>query len=704
MAAENRYFAQLNRAGDRLLIGVLAGLMVLSLCLVPLHGTLAPSLLIGLPALGVCAWLTAAHGGSLVTRCAIGAALMIFSGLLIHQTHGMIEMHFSVFVLLAFLLYYRDWVPLVVAAGVIAAHHLGFDLMQRMGQPVWVFAENTGFYIVLIHAAYVVFETALLVWIAITLRREVTALGGNPNELAEVAQRLAGGKLDVQIGTEGASEASLAVAMERMRAELERNIEAERATGAELKQQAETQRELVERQRATADELSANVARERAAAEENSRIRAALDGVGAGAMVVDLEGRIVYVNEFAQAMFRTRAGDIRAASSSFDADRLIGGRIDQFHGVAWFAPQQLEKLEGNRTADLTFGNAQLRVIASPVRGEAGKRLGSVLQWQDRTQEVRAEQEVQSAVTRAVSGDLTVRLSEQGMDGFFRALAVGMNALLGGLSSTMQQVRGAAGEVNRGADEISQGNLNLSQRTEEQASSLQRTAASMVQMTTTVKQNADNANQANQLAAAARNQAEQGGAVVANAVKAMSEINSSSTRIADIIGVIDEIAFQTNLLALNAAVEAARAGELGRGFAVVASEVRSLAGRSATAAKEIKTLIQDNVHKVDEGSTLVSRSGTTLEQIVASVKKVSDIVAEIAAASGEQSADINQVNKAVMQLEELTQQNAALVEESSAASQSMAEQARSLNESMARFTLDAGFKGSGARVAPLRRAS
>jgi len=210
---------------------------------------------------------------------------------------------------------------------------------------------------------------------------------------------------------------------------------------------------------------------------------------------------------------------------------------------------------------------------------------------------------------------------------------------------------------------------------------------MEEMTSTVKQNADNAAQANQLAAAARQQAEKGGAVVSRAVTAMSGIKDGSKRIADIIGVIDEIAFQTNLLALNAAVEAARAGEQGRGFAVVASEVRNLAGRSATAAKEIKALIQDSVHRVDEGSTLVVQSGATLEEIVAAVKKVADIVGEIAAASHEQSAGIDQVNKAVMQLDELTQQNAALVEEASAASQSMAEQARALNDSMSRYAVD-----------------
>jgi len=207
---------------------------------------------------------------------------------------------------------------------------------------------------------------------------------------------------------------------------------------------------------------------------------------------------------------------------------------------------------------------------------------------------------------------------------------------------------------------------------------------MEEMTSTVKQNADNASKASQLATAARDQADKGGAVVNRAIRAMTEINDSSRKIVDIIGVIDEIAFQTNLLALNAAVEAARAGEQGRGFAVVATEVRNLAGRSATAAKEIKGLIQDSVKKVEEGSTLVTQSGQTLEQIVTAVKKVSDIIGEIAGASQEQSAGIEQVNKAVMQLDEMTQQNAALVEQASAASQSMASQAKALSEMMERY--------------------
>jgi len=249
------------------------------------------------------------------------------------------------------------------------------------------------------------------------------------------------------------------------------------------------------------------------------------------------------------------------------------------------------------------------------------------------------------------------------------------------------IKQTAGSVNKAASEISQGNLSLSQRTEEQAASLEQTAASMEEMTSTVEQNANNASQATQLASTARERAQQGGKIVSNTINAMNEINASSKKVANIISVINEIAFQTNLLALNAAVEAARAGEQGRGFAVVASEVRNLAQRSAAAAKEIKELIQDSVTKAEEGAKLVNQSGQALEEIMVAVKKVSDIIVEIAAASQEQSSGIRQVNKAISQMDEMTQQNAALVEEAASASESMSKQADYLNQQVAFFHID-----------------
>jgi methyl-accepting chemotaxis protein-1 (serine sensor receptor) len=256
-----------------------------------------------------------------------------------------------------------------------------------------------------------------------------------------------------------------------------------------------------------------------------------------------------------------------------------------------------------------------------------------------------------------------------------------------LSAIVGEVRHGSGAVSTAAQQIARGNDDLSQRTQEQASSLEETASSMEEMTSTVKQNAENASHANQLARGAREQAERGGEVASQAVVAMKEINASSRKISDIVSLIDEIAFQTNLLSLNAAVEAARAGEQGRGFAVVAAEVRSLAQRSAGAAKEIKALINDSAEKVRTGSELVDQSGKALADIVDSVKKVTDIVAEIAAASQEQSAGIDQVNNAVSQMDEMTQQNAALVEEAAAAARAMQEQAGELARQVAFFRLD-----------------
>jgi len=466
------------------------------------------------------------------------------------------------------------------------------------------------------------------------------------------------------------------------------------------------------------------------AAADNLRIKTALDNVSGNVMMADADNRIIYMNSAVAKMFQTAAADLRRDLPNFDASKLIGSSIDVFHKNPAHQQRALADLRSTLTSQLTVGGRTFRIIANPVLDAEGKRAGTVVEWIERTQEVAVEEEVGAIVAAAQSGDLTKRIRKDDKHGFFEKLADGINGLLDNMSGVVdevnvvvehgkqgdltsridssnkagafeklssginallenmmgvvKQIKAAAGEVQTGAEEISKGNTNLSQRTEEQASSLEETASSMEEMTSTVKQTADNAGQANQLAIAARQQAEKGGSVVGSAVQAMGGINAASKKIADIIGVIDEIAFQTNLLALNAAVEAARAGEQGRGFAVVATEVRNLAGRSATAAKEIKALIQDSVAKVDEGSKLVDESGKMLEEIVNAVKKVTDIVAEIAAASREQSSGIEQVNKAVMQMDETTQQNAALVEQAAAASQAIVEQAQALNGMIAGY--------------------
>ncbi len=295
-------------------------------------------------------------------------------------------------------------------------------------------------------------------------------------------------------------------------------------------------------------------------------------------------------------------------------------------------------------------------------------------------------EMQRVIEALAEGDLTLKL-DGAFEGSFAVLQSQMNKTIDTLRDMVYRMDQAAGAISGAANDISEGNSNLSKRTQDQSSALEETASSLEEMTATVKQNAANATQANQLASGARDLAEKGGQVVGSAVTAMGAITDSSKKVADIIGVIEQIAFQTNMLALNAAVEAARAGDQGRGFAVVAAEVRNLAQRSASAAKEIKSLIQDSQEKVEQGAKLVNRSGGTLQEIVASVKRVSDIVGEISAASGEQASGIDQINSAVTQMDKSTQQNAAMVEEAAAAAESMSEQARTLTELVGFFRLE-----------------
>ena len=299
----------------------------------------------------------------------------------------------------------------------------------------------------------------------------------------------------------------------------------------------------------------------------------------------------------------------------------------------------------------------------------------------------------SVSEKIAAGDLTVRIDVESEDETGQLLA-SLKEMNEGLSRIVGEVRTGADSIATATEQIAAGNTDLSQRTEEQASALEETASSMEELTSTVKQNADNAQQANQLSISASGVAVKGGEVITRVVRTMESITDSSRKIADIIGVIDGIAFQTNILALNAAVEAARAGEQGRGFAVVAAEVRSLAQRSAAAAKEIKTLIEDSVSKVQDGSKLVEEAGHTTQEIVTSIKRVTDIMAEISAASLEQSSGIEQVNTAITQMDDVTQQNAALVEEAAAAAQSLEEQAQQMVQVVSSFTLEANVQKQG----------
>ncbi|NDP59418.1 MAG: HAMP domain-containing protein, partial [Oxalobacteraceae bacterium] len=319
---------------------------------------------------------------------------------------------------------------------------------------------------------------------------------------------------------------------------------------------------------------------------------------------------------------------------------------------------------------------------------------SVMGWLLAKKIIRAINECVRIAKTVAMGDLTTRIEVTAKDET-GILMQSMKEMNDSLASIVGQVRTGTDTIATASAQIASGNMDLSARTEQQASALEQTASSLEELTSTVKQNADSAHQANELATSASDVAQKGGQVVSQVVETMGSINESARKIVDIISVIDGIAFQTNILALNAAVEAARAGEQGRGFAVVASEVRNLAQRSAAAAKEIKVLIGDSVDKVDLGSRLVNEAGATMEQVVGSVRRVSEVISEITSASQEQTSGIEQISQAVGQMDEATQQNAALVEEAAAAAQSLQDQTASLSESVSRFRVDASQN----RIAP-----
>ena len=482
-----QYLAQNYRAADRLMLYIVWGLFVMSLALSGMHDTLKWSLIVGLPTALIVSAMTYLASGARITRQVVGASLMVFAALHIHQAAGMTEVHFGIFVMLAFLLCYRDWSVVVVAAGVIAVHHLGFGYLQELGYGVMCLTKP-GLGTVIVHAAYVVAETAVLSYLAVLLQREAVQ-------------------------------------------------------SAEL--------------RSSVADLTSN---------------------------------------------------------------------------------------GSGTIDLSINSSGAR----------------------------------SASGIALQGAVTI------------------------LSGAMRGVQTEVDAIVSASAEIAGANLDLSSRTGQQASSLRATATSMAELTTTVRQNADNARTANVLAVSASSVAVQGGQVVSQVVHTMESINASARKIVEIISVIDGIAFQTNILALNAAVEAARAGEQGRGFAVVASEVRNLAQRSAAAAKEIKILIGDSVDKVDTGSKLVSEAGATMQEIVTSVKRVTDIMADIMTASQEQSTGIEQVNQAIGQMDQLTQENSVLVDQAATAAESLQEQADSLVRGISVFRLGSDSAAPDpARLAPMR---
>lgn len=468
----------------------------------------------------------------------------------------------------------------------------------------------------------------------------------------------------------------------------------------------------------------------RTRAIEVGRLSSAIEGMTTNLMMADTDGKIVYCNPAVIKMLARRETELRSVLPAFSVATVVGSNFDSFHKD----PSHQRNLLGNVanlpfTAEIKVASLTFQLIAIALKDEKQNHVGTAVQWLDLTEEKDAQAQVEGLITAAISGELDRRIETSNYSGFmlglgnninelmeaivepindainiaqaladgdltqsmdskyggqFLLLAEAMNGSIENLGNMVEEIRNASTNVFDAAREIAEGNNELSQRTETQASSLEETASAMEELTSTVQQNAENTTEASKLSSGVMDKATNGGEVVKNAIEAMSDINKSSKKIADIISVIDEIAFQTNLLALNAAVEAARAGEQGRGFAVVAAEVRNLAQRSAGAAKEIKGLINDSVEAVGQGTKLVDATGQTFTELVSAIAEVGKMLQDIDSAGKEQSAGIGEVSEAVSQMDEMTQQNAALVEEASASSKSMEEQAQGLLEQISFF--------------------
>jgi methyl-accepting chemotaxis protein len=402
------------------------------------------------------------------------------------------------------------------------------------------------------------------------------------------------------------------------------------------------------------------------------------------------EGRKAVLEILAEIVKLKAGGDVEAAGRLADTrfSVALGVYEEAVAAIAAHERAQIDAAVGAIEKEHRSGRMLMMVLSA-----VALVLGGLCAWLTARSITRPLAQAVEVARTVASGDLSARIEVESGDetGQLMDALRHMNA---SLARVVGEVREGTDTIATASGQIASGNQDLSSRTEEQASSLEQTAASMEELTSTVKQNADNARQANQLALSASEVAVKGGDVVGQVVSTMASIHASSKKIVDIIGVIDGIAFQTNILALNAAVEAARAGEQGRGFAVVASEVRNLAQRSAAAAKEIKGLIDDSVGKVDAGTALVGEAGKTMEEIVGSIRRVTDIVGEITAASHEQTQGIEQINQAITQMDQVTQQNAALVEEAAAAAQSMQQQAGSLVQAVSVFRLKAAERSLG----------
>lgn len=533
--------------------------------------------------------------------------------------------------------------------------------------------------------------------IAIYLSRYLTnQLGIDPYYAKGIAKEIARGDLSRSISVNKGDNKSLLFALEQMR-----------------------------------QQLLANKNQDHQTIKEILRIKFALDHVSVGVMITDDQHTIIYANDELNTIFKHAETEINQLMPHFSLNTLVGKKINELS----FIPANddlLESLTSTHKIPVLLGGLHMMIVITPVIDGQGERLGWVSEWHDQTEAVMVESELAAVVAAASMGDFNRTFNIQGKAGVMRLLGEGINQLMhtnkislneisrvlsaitrGDLTekitnpyfgafgelkestnATVDKLKGIISQIKEvteivlnGTKEIASGNNDLSHRTENQATSLQETTTNVMELTYAVQNNAENAKKANQLAIRATEVASKGGEVIGNVITTMQGINDSSRKVVDIISVINNIAFQTNILALNAAVEAARAGDQGRGFAVVAGEVRNLAKLAAAAAGEIQNLIGDSVEKIEDGTKLVAQAGKTMDEILNSIQTVSVIMNNITTASAEQSLGIEQVNKAIAQMDEVTQQNAALVEQAAASAESLEEQAQNLALTVESFKLD-----------------
>ncbi len=786
----NKFVDSRNIKADWLMGKTLIGLQLVSMAIASMNGSWSASLTVGLCTLSAPWFFILTQPGQLITRISVAVSFMIFSALAIQQTQGMIEAHFSIFILLAFLMYYRDWKPIVAAAATIAMHHVVFNALQTADSGWYVFANGADFSLVVIHALAVVFETAILVVMARNLGSEADMIGGQPAEVVEIARRVAVGDLNIDIHTASHDQTSVKAALKTMvnklnslTKEIGLMSEAHEKGNSEVHIEAEQYEGIY---KDVADGVNLMVNDYVSLTEKTMNVVKSFGNGDFEAQLEKFPGKKVFINETVEQVrsnIQRFIADIQQMSSAHNegqidtrmdenqfqgayrtmahgVNEMVGAhvqekeevmqmmrslgdgdfdvQIQQYPGQKANLNTNLDRLKGKLkgitdsvkwvTAEHEKGNIDMTLHADMFKGgfnELASAVNTIVTGQieltekamdvvkafgegdfdapleqfpgkkafinETIEQVRGNlkalnDDTQMLVDAAHEGRVSIRADASCHLGGYRKIVEGMNNTLDMIVAPIAAVKEAIETITTAANEISTGNNDLSSRTEQQASSLEETAASMEELAGTVKQNSENAQQANQLALTASGVAVKGGQVVGEVVSTMSAINDSAQKIEAIISVIDGIAFQTNILALNAAVEAARAGEQGRGFAVVAGEVRSLAQRSASAAKEIKELINDSVSKTTEGTKLVENAGLTMDEVVQSVQRVADIISEISAASVEQTTGINQVNQAVTNMDETTQQNAALVEEAAAAAESLVEQAVQLSDVVSVFKI------------------